>query len=90
MASDLEVFIAADGTIEFIYDDDLVAAFSGVLPTPRTRRASFVEPTDNGRWSVDVTPTTRCPAPDILDTYPTRTAALQAEVVWLSARLSRS
>ena len=53
MADDLDIYVNADGSIEYVYDDALVEVFRD--EDPHTRRASRVD-YDNqaGGWMVDV------------------------------------
>lgn len=74
--------IAPTGRLTFIYDD----ALSGLLQagTCRVDRASHVEPklTPEGvRWFADLAPV----AGPKLGPFPTRAAALENEVEWLTA-----
>jgi len=47
------------------------------------RRASHVEPTENGSWRADLSPI----GGPILGPYPKRSEALTAEVIWLEVHL---
>ena len=76
--------ILADGTVRFIYDDELAAMLD--LPgsdTVSIQRASHVEPTADGRWTADMAPM----GAGVLGPFPTRAAALAAEVAWLETKL---
>jgi hypothetical protein len=54
MPSKHTVSVKVDGTIRFVYDDELLAlAYAG---PSHTRRVSFVEPNDDGRWMADLSP----------------------------------
>jgi hypothetical protein len=56
MNRDHQVTIRPDGTVLFIYDDDLALALSELGPIS-TRRATHVEPTDDGVvWQCDLRP----------------------------------
>jgi hypothetical protein len=74
--------IASDGTITAIYSDDLV----GLLTAGESniRRASSVEPYPGGGWTADLSPVSG----PFLGPFPLRETALQAEVEWLTGRLS--
>jgi len=96
---ELEVVVGEDGTLRFVYDDDL----AGLIPEGYTcpiRRASHVEPTADGKWAADMRPaldlmTTAqvealgqiqmavACAPLMLGPFDTRAEALDAEVAWL-------
>jgi hypothetical protein len=80
---DFAVIIDEEGGISFIHDDEAAEALRECLGRQHTVRASHVEPTDDGRWSVDVAPILKSAAPVILGIYPTRKEALAAEVDWL-------
>lgn len=84
---DLTLFICPDGGLEFIYDDELAVALRGI-GKPVTQRASHVEPTEDGRWSVDVSPITRHLSPFIIGCYDTRAEALSEEQKWVIAWLA--
>lgn len=75
-----EMIIESDGSVRFIYDDCLaeVARDIGVLSV---RRASHVEPTDDGRWAADLSPV----GGPVLGPFDTRREALSEEVLWLEA-----
>lgn len=70
--------ISTTGTIAFIYQDALRPLLTAGEAT--IRRASHVEPTPDGRWTVDLTPM-RGP---VLGPYLTRAEALTAETDWLT------
>jgi hypothetical protein len=71
--------ITRDGDIQFIYADTLQPLYE--LGSTTIRRASHVEPTPDGQWSVDLAPSHG----PTLGPFPTRTAALTAEIHWLLA-----
>lgn len=82
--NDYELFVRPDGTIETIYNDevlDLMPVESGVRHT--VTRASHVEPCPAGGWTADMAPV----GGKVLGPFPTRALALSAEVDWLAARL---
>ena len=71
--------IRPDGTLEFIYADELRPLFeAGELAI---RRASHVEPTPDGRWHVDLAPVGGA----VLGPFNLREQALEAERAWLTA-----
>lgn len=72
-----QVMIRPDGTVEFIYDDGLqplLGAGDG-----RVRRASHVEPTEDGRWLADLGPV----GGPCLGPFRLRRDAISAELAWL-------
>ena len=66
-----------DGSSRFIWSDDLVGLASE--GTPSIRRASDVEPDDNGWWWADMAKS----GGGKLGPYAKRGDALAAEVAWL-------
>lgn len=54
MTGDVEIFVEADGAVQFVYSDALAALFDG--DDLRTSRASHVEPFVGGGWFADVRP----------------------------------
>jgi hypothetical protein len=80
------VNITPEGRITFVYDD----ALSSLLEcgTSQVTRASHVEPTGDGRgiwWRADLSPSN---GPQ-LGPFPSRAAALAAEIEWLESNLQR-
>lgn len=69
--------VRPDGTVEFIYADALAPVLEG--GDFAIRRASHVEPTQDGRWQADMAPV----GGPRLDATLTRTAALAMEVHWI-------
>ena len=67
-----------NGDVSSIYDEAIDLA---ALGRPAITRASHVEPGPDGRWSADLRP---CGGP-VLGPYEHRSAALDAERVWLEA-----
>ncbi len=76
--SESTLHIAPDGTIRFVYAE---ALDPHALGPPTITRASHVEPDAAGRWHADLTPVSG----PVLGPYPSRSAALAAELSWLSA-----
>lgn len=70
---------APDGTCRFIYDDALADIAQEIGPLV-IRRASHVEPTNDGQWAADMTPVG---GPSRLGPYSRREVALAAERDWL-------
>ena len=76
-----KVRIYPDGTIQMIYTDALDLSRIG---RAKTSRASHVEPTEDGRWTADLSPV----GGPTLGPYRLRSEALAAEVQWLNQKLS--
>lgn len=74
----MKITFEVDGRIKFIYDDALagVAKEVGALTI---KRASHVEPGDDGCWYADMSPV----CGPLLGPFDTREEALTAERVWL-------
>ncbi len=70
------ISVRADGTVVFIYDDDLLPLMD--MGRPEIRRASCVEPAPHG-WTADLLPV----GGPVLGPFRWRRDALAAEVVWL-------
>jgi hypothetical protein len=79
----ITVFVAADGLLRFVYDDELAALLS--LGANEITRASHVEPTPIG-WTADMGPS----GGELLGPFGLRGDALNAEHQWLTNRLSRT
>lgn len=75
----VSVVITLDGEIAFVYAD-LIAPDLLALGEATIRRASHVEP-DGIMWTADMSPVNG----PVLGPFPTRAAALAAEVAWLHA-----
>ncbi len=67
------------GTCRFIYNDELAAIIKKSVGNLVTRRASHVEPTQDGQWTADMS---LCGGP-LLGPYEDRGDALTEEVAWL-------
>ena len=75
----MRIIIQPDGTMTYIYNDDMVALMDEGTST--TRRVSHVEPNSDGPgWTADMSPV----AGPVLGPYRTRGEALSAEVEWLT------
>ncbi len=72
----MKLLVKTDGTVRAIYDE---AIDLGVLGRPTITRASHVEPSQEGRWTVDLTPV----GGPVLGPYDRRGEALEAEHDWL-------
>lgn len=80
MADRRELVIGPGGNVRAIYFDDLTEIMSAVGGTPAVRRASHVEPTDDGRWTADMGPS----GGPVLGPFARRQQALDAEVQWIN------
>lgn len=82
----VELFIRPDGSLQFVYSDEVAEAVRP-LGTASIFRASHVEPTADGAgWLADMFPISG--KSTILGPFPTRAAALQAEIGWLGEYLA--
>jgi hypothetical protein len=72
----MELIIEATGQGRCVYDELFDLAMFGPLSI---RRASHVEPDDQGRWIADLGPVDG----PLLGPFTHRSAALEAEVAWL-------
>jgi hypothetical protein len=73
----MQLRVDPDGRLRCVYAEDIDLACLGTLTI---RRASSVEPDEQGRWWVDLTPV----AGPRLGPFRLRTQALEAEQQWLS------
>jgi hypothetical protein len=73
----MQLVIDQAGTVRCVYAEDIDLASLG---TPFIRRASHVEPDDQGQWWSDLAPV----GGPRLGPFPSRTPALDAELDWLS------
>jgi hypothetical protein len=71
-----ELLVDSVGSIRCIYDETIDLATLGRLSI---RRASYVEPSFEGRWIADLRPVEG----PVLGPFSTRSTALTAEVDWL-------
>lgn len=74
---ELTVKIDIEGTMHFIWSDELVSLLEAGEGT--IRRASHVEPTTRGLWAADLSPVDG----PMLGPFRTRAEALSAEIIWL-------
>jgi hypothetical protein len=73
----VDLIIDAEGNVRCIYDETLDLRVLGELSITR---ASHVEPTGDGRWTADLSPVSG----PVLGPFVNRSAALRAELNWLS------
>ena len=75
----MQLLIRPDGRIDCVYGEAIDLSRLGTL---QIRRGSHVEPTSDGRWTVDLAPVNG----PRLGPFPLRSAALAAERQWLNAQ----
>jgi len=80
--NELLCVIAPDGTVTAVYDDDLADLFTELGQVTITR-ASHVEPTPDGQWTADMSPS----GGPILGPFKLRQTALDEEIAWLEKKL---
>lgn len=76
----MELFIAADGTVQCLYRDEIPLAALGEVSI---QRASHVDPDERGQWWADLSPS----AGPKLGPFDTRAAALTEESNWLTTHI---
>ncbi len=74
----MQLVVEPDGVLRCIYSEEIDLH---ALGNPAIRRASHVEPTDDGQWTADLSPV----GGPVLRSFPTRSQALAAELQWLEA-----
>jgi len=79
MPQQVKISVRPNGTIAFLWDDSMADLRD--LGSMKIRRASHVEPTDDGHWTADMGPVDG----PILGPYASRAEALAAEVLWVEA-----
>ena len=72
----MELVVQTDGSLLCLYDETLDLSPLGQVTI---RRASHVEPTDQGQWQADLSPVDG----PVLGPFVLRSEALTAEVDWL-------
>ncbi len=72
----MQLVVEQSGTVRCIYGEDIDLHSLG---SPHIRRASHVEPTDDGQWTADLSPV----GGPTLTAFPNRSQALAAELRWL-------
>ena len=78
----MQIVINPSGVFIGIYSDNFDY---GELGRPQIRRASHVEPTDDGRWSADLSPVDG----PMLGPFDKRSEALDAEIEWLNLMMNQ-
>ncbi len=73
----MEIVIKPDGKLRCIYGESIDLT---TLGRADIRRGSHVEPTEEGSWSVDLSPANG----PCLGPFKHRSEALRAEIAWLS------
>lgn len=87
MENDIEIMIRPDGSIAFIHDDSVTESLKDIGKTS-IKRASNVEPTEDGQWNVDMSPVG---GPESLGiTFDKRADALASEVEFLKENFPES
>jgi len=81
----MNIVLKKDGTIQFIYDEKLIGALSGVSAERVDKRATYVEPDpDNpGKWYVDLSPS----GGPVVKDFSCRSAAIKYELDWLKENI---
>ena len=77
----MKIKINPDGTMTFVYSDQLRPLFDE--GEAQIKRASHVEPTDDGRWQADLSPV----GGPVLAATDQRSDSLAAEVEWLDREI---
>jgi hypothetical protein len=72
----MQIIVAPSGAARAIYSEEIDLS---VLGPVQIRRASFVEPDEQGRWHADLRPI----GGPVLGPFSRRSEALDAERVWL-------
>ena len=72
----MDLLIETSGTVRCVFGEEIDLGQLGRLSI---RRGSHVEPTPDGQWTANLAPVNG----PLLGPFPTRTAALDAEVRWL-------
>ena len=72
----MQILIEPGGNVRCIYGEEISLA---ALGSPTIMRASHVEPTDDGRWTADLSPVDG----PLLGPLDSRSQALEAESIWL-------
>lgn len=72
----MELLVDVTGNVRCVYDETLDLS---VLGQVHIQRGSHVEPTADGRWTADMSPVNG----PVLGPYLNRSAALEAERIWL-------
>ena len=73
----VQLVVTAAGNVRAIYSERIDLAQLGKVSI---RRGSHVEPTDDGRWTADLSP---CGGP-VLGPFAVRSEAIEAEIAWLA------
>lgn len=76
----MEVLVCNDGSCRAIYGEMIDLTILGDV---EISRASYVEPTENGMWLADLSPT----GGPVLGPFHFRSEALTAEIAWLHKNL---
>jgi hypothetical protein len=77
----MQLIVLRDGSLRCLYGEELNLAALGRITI---RRASHVEPTEDGRWTADLTVS----GGPVLGPFALHSEALEAERAWLETRLA--
>lgn len=80
----INIFVGDDGSISYVYDDEVDRFFRGAGFEGVVRRASRVEPCEGG-WSADLA----LVGGPVLGPFEDRAQAIAEEVEWLNRNLHR-
>lgn len=75
------ITVKPNGQVMFMYSDDLRSLLT--IGASTIRRASHVEPTDDGHWTADMQPS----GGPLLGPFEERAEALRAEVEWIQEHI---
>ena len=76
----MQLVIRPGGAVQCVYSEELDLH---ALGSPAIRRASHVEPDENGRWIADLSPA----GGPVLRGFERRSEAIRAETCWLEEQL---
>lgn len=76
----MQLIVKPDGTLACLYDEALDLSSLGKCVI---KRASFVEPDENGGWTADLGPVSG----PVLGPFALRSEALAAEQAWLESHI---
>ncbi len=83
--SRIRIFLTDDGDLVTTYNDSLAHGLTEKAGSSDIRRASHVEPDEDGSWYVDLTPS----GGPVIRGFDTRGAALEYEIDWLNSNLGQ-
>jgi hypothetical protein len=77
----MRLFVTPTGDVHCLYSEELRLDALGML---KIRRASHVEPTQQGKWTADLSPL----GGPMIGPFARRSEALAAETEWIEAHLT--